>query len=92
MNGMTCGCPHRSIIYGVVTVLGRPGRGTSQVERSPRLNWATQFLTVAYDGACSPSVSVRMAGVNFLWCLALQKKKKPDDSSHLHIVEIACVA
>jgi len=31
------------IISGVVTVLGRPGRGPSQVEKSPRLNWATQF-------------------------------------------------
>ena len=37
-----------SIISGVVTVLGRPGRGASQVEKSPRLNQATQFLTVAY--------------------------------------------
>jgi len=45
----------------VVTVFGRPGRGASQVEKSPRLNWATRFLTVAYDGACSPIVSVRMA-------------------------------
>ena len=36
-----------SIICGVVTVLGRPGRGASQVEKSPRLNWATQILTVA---------------------------------------------
>ena len=50
-----------SIIFGVVTVLSRPGRGASQVEKSPRLNWATQFLTVAYDGACSPNVSVRVA-------------------------------
>ena len=33
-----------SIISGVVTVLGRPGRGTSQVEKS-RLNWTTQFLS-----------------------------------------------
>jgi len=41
------------IISGVVTVLGRPGRGATQVEKSPRLNWATQFLTVAYNGACS---------------------------------------
>jgi len=40
----------------VVTVLGRPGRGALQVEKSPRLNWATQFMTVAYDGACSPNV------------------------------------
>ena len=54
-----------SIISGVVTVLGRPGRGATQVETSPRLNWATQFLTVAYDGACSPNVSVRMAWISF---------------------------
>ena len=46
-----------SIISGVVNVLGRPGRGASQVAKSPRLNWATQFLTVAYDGACSPVLS-----------------------------------
>jgi len=32
-----------SIISGVVTVFGRPGRGASQVEKSPRLNWSTQF-------------------------------------------------
>jgi len=50
-----------SIISGVVTVLGRPRRGATQVEKSPRLNWATQFLTVAYDSACSPNVSLRMA-------------------------------
>jgi len=49
------------IISGLVTVLGRPGRGASQVEKSPRLNWATQFLMVAYNGACSPNVSFRMA-------------------------------
>ena len=53
-----------SIISSVVTVLGRPGRGAIQVEKSPRLNWATQFLTVAYDGACSPNVSVRMACIS----------------------------
>ena len=41
--------------------LGRPGRGASQVKKSPRLNWATQFLTVAYDGACSPNVSISKA-------------------------------
>ena len=32
-----------SIISGVVTVLGRPGRGASQVVKLPRLNCATQF-------------------------------------------------
>ena len=63
-----------SIISGVVTVLGRPGRGASQVEKSPRLNWATQFLTVAYGGACSPNVSVRMAWIPSAPCLAVKKK------------------
>ena len=59
----------------MVTCLGRSGRGASQVEKSPRLNWATQFLTVAYDGACSPKVSVTMAwiSVGVLPC----RKKKP---------------
>ena len=33
-----------SIISGVVTVLCRPGRGASQVGKSLRLNWVTQFL------------------------------------------------
>jgi len=47
------------------TVLGRPGRGASQVEKSPRLNWATQFLTVAHDGASSPNISVRMSWISF---------------------------
>ena len=41
--------------------LGRPGRGASHVEKSTRLNWATPFLTVACDGACSPNVSIRTA-------------------------------
>ena len=36
-----------SIISGVVTVLGHPGWGASQVEKSPHLNWATQFLMVS---------------------------------------------
>ena len=54
-----------SLFSGVVTVLCRPGRGASQVKKSPRLNRATQFLTVAYDGACYPNVSVRMAWIPF---------------------------
>jgi len=53
-----------SIISRVVTVLGHPGQGASQVEKSPHLNWATQFLMVAYDGACSPNVSVKMAWIS----------------------------
>ena len=78
-----------SIISGVVTVLGHPGRGASQVEKSSCLNWATQFLTVAYDGACSPNVSVRMVWISFH---ALPCRKKVDESSCLHVVEIARVA
>ena len=63
-----------SIISGVVTVLGRPGRGASQVEKSPRLNWATQFLTVVDYGACSRNVSFRMAWISF--CALPCRKKK----------------
>ena len=79
-----------SIISGVVTVLGRPGRGASQVKKSPHLNWVTQFLTVAYDGACSPNVSIRIAWISFraLPC----RKNKLDDSSRLDVFEIARVA
>ena len=62
-----------SIIFGVVTVLGRPGWGASQVEKSPCLNWATQFLTVADDGACCPNVSIRMAWISFSMLLAGKK-------------------
>ena len=69
------------------------------MEKSPCLNWATQFLMLAYDGACSPNVSFRIVPLMFLseWrefpsvpCLA--EKKKRDDSSHLDVVEIARVA
>jgi hypothetical protein len=34
------------------------------VEKSSRLNWATQFSTVEYDGARSPNVSLRMAWIS----------------------------
>jgi len=62
-----------SIISGMVTVLGRPGRGASQVEESPLLNWATQFSTVTYDDACFPNVSFRMAWIS-VGAFALQEK------------------
>ena len=75
-----------SIISGVVAVLGRPGRGASQVEKSPRLNWATQFLTVAYDGACSPNVSVTMAWISFG---GLPRKKKNLMTAHVEIARVA---
>jgi hypothetical protein len=52
------------------------------VEKSPHLNWATQFLMVAYHGACSSDgmmVAYHGAcssdGMNFLQLLAFQKKK-----------------
>jgi len=41
-----------SIISEVVTVLCLPGRGATQMEKSPRFYW-TIFLTVAYAGAYS---------------------------------------
>jgi hypothetical protein len=44
----------------VVTDLGHRLQGASQVEKS-NLNRATQFLMVAFDGACSSNVSVKMA-------------------------------
>jgi len=74
----------------MLTVLCQPGRGAARVEKSPRLNWATRFLTVAYDGAYSSNVSVRKARISFgaLPC----KEKKLDNSSRLHVVEIARVA
>jgi len=74
----------------VVTVLRRPGRGASQVEKSSCLNWVTQFLTLAYDGACSPNVSIRMAWISFgaLPC----REKMLEDSSRLDVVEILRVA
>jgi len=53
--------------------LGHPGRGASQVEKSARLNWATQFLTMAYHGACPPNAGFRMAWISF-GALACRKK------------------
>jgi len=54
--------------------LCRLGRGASQVEKSPRLNWATQFLTMVYDGICFSNVSCRMALI-FFGALPCRKKK-----------------
>ena len=76
-----------SVTSGVVTVLGHPRRGASQVEKSPRLNWPIQFLMVAYDGARSPNVSVRMAYISF-GALPCRGWGGPDDSSYLDVVEI----
>jgi len=79
-----------SINSGVVTVLGRPEWGASQVQKLPRLNWATQFLTVAYDGACSPNVSLRMECI-FFCALSCRRKRNLDDRSRHDAVEMARV-
>ena len=78
-----------SIISTVVTVLGHPGRGTSQVEKLPHLNWATQFL-MAYDGACSPNVSFIMAWISFstLPC----RKKKNLMTAHVLMLLKSCAS
>ena len=67
-----------SIFSGVVTALGRPGRGASQVEKSQRLKWATKFLTVEYDGALC--LMFLWECLNFLRRLALQERKLDDSS------------
>jgi len=56
------------------------------VEKSPHLTWATHFLTVAYEGACSPKVSLRMAriSVGASHC----RKTTLDACSYLDVVEI----
>ena len=82
-----------SIISGVGTVLGRSGRGASEVEKSPRLYLDTQFLTVACDGSCSPNISVRMAYISFGASPCRGGEGGGiDESSRLHVVEIARVA
>ena len=73
----------------MVTVLGRPGRGASQVKKTQSLNWATQFLMVAHDGVYSPNDPVRMHEFSSATCLA---GKTIDDSSCHHVVEIARIA
>jgi len=62
------------------------------MEKSQRLNWATQFLMVAYDGACSPNVSFKMGRISFSALPCRGGGGELDDSSHLHIVEITRVA
>jgi hypothetical protein len=54
--------------------LGHQGRCASQVEKLQHLNWTTQFLMVAYDGACSCNVSVRMVWICFGILPCIKKK------------------
>jgi len=70
----------------MVTVLVRPGQGASQVEKSTCLSWVTQFLKVAYDGACS--LMFLSAWREFFSAPCLAGKKKLDDSSHLDVENV----
>ena len=69
----------------MVPVLCRPGRCATQVEKSPCLNCATQFLTVAYDGVCSPNVSIRMAWIS-LGGLPCRERKNNLMIAHLSML------
>jgi len=71
----------------VITVLCRPGRGASQAEKSPRLNWATQWHTMVHIPLMFLSEWREFPSAP---CLAVGKNL--DDSSRLHVVEIARVA
>jgi hypothetical protein len=62
------------------------------VEKSLPLNWATLFLTVAYDGACSRGVPFRLTLISFGALPCRKKKKKLNDSWRLDVFEIARVA
>ena len=55
--------------------MGRPGRGPTQVEKSSRLNWATQILTVAYD--CHVPLMFLAEWREFPSAPCLAGKKKP---------------
>jgi len=70
--------------------LGRPGQGAPQVEKPPRLNWATQFMAAAYDGACSLMFLSEWREFPSVLCLAGEKKLH--ESSRLDVVAIVCVA
>ena len=79
-----------SIISVVVTVLGRHGRGASQVEKSPCLTGPPSFWRW-HTMVHVPLMFVRMTWISF-GALPCRNKKKLDDSSRLDVVEIARVA
>ena len=54
------------------------------MEKSPRLNGATEFLTVAYNGARSVNVLSEWSEFSSASCLA--GKEKVNDSSRLDVV------
>jgi hypothetical protein len=62
----------------MVTDFGLPGRSASQVEKSPPINRATQFLKVLHDGACSVMFLSEWREFPTASCLA--RKENLDDS------------
>jgi hypothetical protein len=72
------------VITGVVTVLGCPGQGASQITM---FKLGHPVLMVAYDVACFPNVSIRMAWISFG---ALPCRKKKIDERLCFDVEIVC--
>jgi len=72
--------------------LVRPGRGASQVEESPCLNWATQFLTVAYWHMMVHVPQIFLSEWHEFPLAPCLAGGGLDDSSCLDVVEIAHVA
>ena len=64
--------------------MGRPGRGATQVEKSPRLNWTTQFLRWHMMVHVPLMFLSEWREFPSALCLA---GKKTNESSHLDVVE-----
>ena len=78
-----------SIISGVVNVLGRPGRGASQVEKSPRLNWSPSFWR--WHTMVHIPLTFLSQWREFHSGPCFAEKKILDDSSRLDVIEIVRV-
>ena len=61
------------------------------MEKSSRLYWSSQFVTVTYNGACSRNVFLS-EWREFPSAPCFAGERKLDDSSVHHVVEIAHVA
>jgi hypothetical protein len=76
-----------SIICSVYVVLCCPAQNATQIEKSTLLHWASQFVKVAYNGACSSNVSFRILGISF--SALPYRETKPDDSSRLDVPDVS---
>ena len=79
-----------TITPGVLTVLGRPGWGASQVEKSLRLNWVTSFWR--WHTMVHVPLMFLSEWSEFPSAPCIAGKKKLDDSSRPHVFQIARVA